>query len=209
MRTPEQLAEILEAKKYIARNETVLIRIVIKESERGVMLPQNAEEGSEYIVVGMGPKVEQLKIGDKVRMYGQKGIDWDYMPNTGKAMLSIPQKNIPYIEGNIIEENGGTAIVASGTDDVPEFDPNQFPDADISSVGPEKLAAAREINDAPINPDEGVLKFNINGDPMSIIVVPGESEEVLYGKITNLCRDKYGLGKLVHLKGDNYHWRTR
>lgn len=80
--------------KYIPRNDFVLIRIIqLDESPGGIVLPQISLEGKQYVVEAIGPKVEDLQIGDRVLMIGTAGEDYGYVPNR-MDLLVIKQANI-------------------------------------------------------------------------------------------------------------------
>lgn len=208
-----ELVKILDNGGLRARNEIVIIRVLIKETVKGMVMPQNTAEGAEYAVVGMGDQVKDLKIGDKVRMFGTENVDWAFVPNTDKKLLSIPQKNIPFVEGTVFGENCSNSMLAPLTeveDNIPEFNPNDYPDADLGSKAPENLALAAEVMAQVLPDDQDVIHFTINGDRMAVIVDMGDDEKTILEKTQRQCKLKYGNGKLVKLNADKtFHWRTR
>lgn len=69
----EKLKAELEllAKKYRPRNDVILLKTIdgIK-SEGGVIMPDVSAEGKANFIVAVGPKVEDLKFGDRVLIIG-------------------------------------------------------------------------------------------------------------------------------------------
>lgn len=82
-----------DATGMLPRGDNVIVRVVQHGAHKGLAMPDKAQEGKEYVVVGMGPKVEELEIGDKVLMAGTQGVDWDYLPGC-KDLLALKQGNV-------------------------------------------------------------------------------------------------------------------
>lgn len=60
--------------KYRPRNDKVLLRVIDRgQTESGLQLPQQSQEGQEVIVLAVGPKVEDLKKGDRVIIISEEG----------------------------------------------------------------------------------------------------------------------------------------
>ena len=79
------------------RNDFALIRVIMLDTnERGIAIPQGSMEGKQYLVEAIGPKVEGLKVGDRVLMVGQMGEDWGYLPGT-KELLVLKESNVVLI----------------------------------------------------------------------------------------------------------------
>lgn len=61
---------------YHPRNDFVVIRIVERgQTPGGVLTPEQSVEGKHFFVEAIGPKVEGLKIDDRVVLLGEKGRD--------------------------------------------------------------------------------------------------------------------------------------
>lgn len=76
------------------RNDNVLIRIVqVGKTDSGVLLPEISVEGKLFCVEAVGPKVDDLKVGDKVIMVGEINVDYGYVPGM-KDLLCIKQGNV-------------------------------------------------------------------------------------------------------------------
>lgn len=57
--------------RYVPRNDWCVIAIrKVEVLEGAIAMPDTAQAGKEFIVVAVGPKVENLKQGDKVLMTG-------------------------------------------------------------------------------------------------------------------------------------------
>lgn len=81
-------------KQYIPRNDFVLVRLSTVASNGGLILPQMSDQGMKWEVVAIGPKVEDLIVGDEVQMIGTQGED----------LLRLPREKDLYIskEANVI-----------------------------------------------------------------------------------------------------------
>jgi NADPH:quinone reductase-like Zn-dependent oxidoreductase len=83
-----------EKANYQPRNDKVLVRVLsIGKSEGGVALPEISIEGKEFVVEAVGPKVEDLEVGDRVLMIGKINEDYCFLPRSHE-LLVIPEKNI-------------------------------------------------------------------------------------------------------------------
>ena len=78
---------------YRPRNDLVLSRVVDTGEQRGILMPQQSIQGKRYLVEAIGPKVEDLQVGDWVFMTGQQKVDWDMLPFSND-LLTIRQENI-------------------------------------------------------------------------------------------------------------------
>lgn len=63
------------------RNDFVIVREEKLDEVRGLFMPQVSREGTTYVVESAGSKVTDLKPGDIVRINGERGTHWDYVPN--------------------------------------------------------------------------------------------------------------------------------
>lgn len=71
----------------IPRGELVVVREVVRDEIGGIKMPENSLEGREHYVEAIGPKVEDLNVGDRVMMNGQKNVDWAYIPGCGSLIV--------------------------------------------------------------------------------------------------------------------------
>lgn len=85
------------------RNDFVLIRISERERLGGVHVPGISQEAKLYHVEGLGPKVEGLRVGDRVLMTGTQGVDWSYVPGH-PSLLVIREGNVVLVFGPESEE---------------------------------------------------------------------------------------------------------
>jgi hypothetical protein len=79
-------------KRYTMRNDLVLLRRTI-EKVGGLVMPDLSSEGKVYTVIGMGPKVENLEIGDVIFLFAEKGDPFFNIPEE-EDLLSVREKNI-------------------------------------------------------------------------------------------------------------------
>jgi len=73
---------------YRPRNDIVVIKVVDKGKVRGIAMPDVAQEGKERIILAVGPKVEDLKVGDKVLVIGTPGQDLVRIPGELNLFLT-------------------------------------------------------------------------------------------------------------------------
>ena len=86
---------------YQPRNDYVLIRETQKSAlQNEVILPSKSFESKNFIVEAMGPKVENLSLGDIVLLVGKEGEDWGRIPRNN-SLLVTRENNILLIMGNI------------------------------------------------------------------------------------------------------------
>lgn len=69
-----------EKHKFRCRNDNVLLRIINIGSVGSVLIPEISAAGKEFRVVAMGPKVEGLKLNDRVLPSGSKGALYYELP---------------------------------------------------------------------------------------------------------------------------------
>ena len=82
---------------YRPRNDFVLVRIVeLGETKSGIAVQQISIQGKQFVVVAIGPLVEDLKVGDKVMMIGKVGDQYYPLPNY-KDLLVISEQNVVLI----------------------------------------------------------------------------------------------------------------
>lgn|ERR1700721_1912763 len=81
------------------RGDRVLVRVVdYGRNPSGIAMPDVSQEGKAYIVEAIGPKVEGLKVGDRVLVMGMKGVTYDFIPNSRDLFITA-EVNIPLIYG--------------------------------------------------------------------------------------------------------------
>lgn len=76
---------------YQPRNDFVLFKMVDTGSVRGILVPERSAQGKERIIVAVGPKVDGLKVGDKVLAIGTAGMDLIALPNDKDLFLTREQ----------------------------------------------------------------------------------------------------------------------
>ena len=85
------------------RNDFALIRVTQLGSVGGIAVPDTAVQGKQFTVEAVGPKVEDLMVGDKVLMVGsQQTGDWSFLPNH-RDLIIIREANIVLVYG---DDNG-------------------------------------------------------------------------------------------------------
>jgi hypothetical protein len=78
------------------RNEFVLVKIITKgETTTGIALPDASQEGKDYIVMAIGPKVEDLDVGDKIMVIGQANSTFAFLPSSNELFITS-EAFIPY-----------------------------------------------------------------------------------------------------------------
>ena len=85
----------------IPRNSYVVLQLVqVDESEGGVAVPQISAEAKRWFVVAIGPKVENLKVGDQVEAMGTVGEDIARLPgHYDKGLYITKEANILLVIG--------------------------------------------------------------------------------------------------------------
>lgn len=74
---------------FKCRGDWVLLRIIQREeSEGGVALPQIGDSGKENVVIATGPKVEHLKVGDKVLAVGGLNVNMFQLPRHNDLVVA-------------------------------------------------------------------------------------------------------------------------
>ncbi len=94
--------------RFVCREDFVLIRLVDTGRVGRVAVPQISSQGKRLIVVAIGPKVENLKVGDSVLSIGQVGVDAAQLPNDNDLFIT-KQSNIALIikDVQMTPESGG------------------------------------------------------------------------------------------------------
>ena len=79
---------------YKPRNDYVLVKIVdLGETPSGIATPQTSIHGKEFHVLAVGPKVDGLKVGDKVLMLGKVNVEYFQLP-MAKDLIAIKQEHV-------------------------------------------------------------------------------------------------------------------
>lgn len=73
---------------YQPRNTLVLIQIINLGKVGNVAMPDIAEAGKKNIVEAIGPKVEDLQVGDDVLVVGEEGKDFFFLPGTRRLLVT-------------------------------------------------------------------------------------------------------------------------
>lgn len=81
---------------YIPRNDFVVFKLIDKGKLRGINIPQISSQGKERVIVSVGPKVENLKPGDRVFAIGTVGEDVVMIP-TEQDLYLTRESNIVLI----------------------------------------------------------------------------------------------------------------
>lgn len=82
------------------RNDYVLVEIIeVGETDSGIALPQISIEGKEFHIRAIGPKVEDLTVGDKVLMKGRQGAEYYPLPGSNKLLVIQEQHVVLVYEG--------------------------------------------------------------------------------------------------------------
>ena len=89
--------------KFVPRNDFVLFRLVDRQMVRGVYVPQVSAQGKERVIEAIGPKVEDLKVGDKVFVIGEVGVDVVALPND-KDLYLTKQINVVLVVEEVQNE---------------------------------------------------------------------------------------------------------
>ncbi len=66
----------------------VFQRINRGETHSGIHVPDDSLEGVDHVVVAIGPKVVDLKVGDKIIALGKLGADYGEVPEHKKHFLT-------------------------------------------------------------------------------------------------------------------------
>ncbi len=83
--------------KVTPRNDYVVFRRVQRGTTlKGIHMPDKSLEGIDHVVEAIGPKVEDLKVGDKVLILGKLGEDYGELPNQ-KGLYLTRQNNIAIV----------------------------------------------------------------------------------------------------------------
>ena len=82
--------------KFKCRNDIVLFRM-ITEDVRGIAMPDKSMTAKVCIVEAIGPKVEDLQVGDRVFVAGKLGETCGAIPNSIDLYVT-PQQYVYLIE---------------------------------------------------------------------------------------------------------------
>ncbi len=84
-------------------NDKVLVRMVRAALVRGMIMPDIAQEGKQYLVEAVGPKVEHLKAGMKILVSGVQDIHWSFIPGFSDLFI-VSEKDVPLTYEELPEE---------------------------------------------------------------------------------------------------------
>lgn len=74
---------------YKPRGDRVLIRRVqVGETDSGIAVPDASIEGFYHVVEAIGPKVEELDVGDKVLLVGTQNVHYAFVPNSRDLIVT-------------------------------------------------------------------------------------------------------------------------
>ncbi len=80
------------------RNDWVLIEIIeLGKTPSGIAIPEISVEGKEFYVRNIGPKVEDLQIGDRVLMIGRQGVDYFPLPRSS-TLIIMREKDVILVD---------------------------------------------------------------------------------------------------------------
>ena len=85
---------------YKPRNDFVLFRVVPRKLVRGLAMPDRASEGKDIVIEAVGPKVEGLKVGDRVQAIGTNGQDLVSVPGESGLFLTREANVVLILEGD-------------------------------------------------------------------------------------------------------------
>ncbi len=92
MQFKEETTEPMKDLVFRPRNELVIVRVeTIDKNRAGIALPGTSLESKKYIVTSVGPKVEDLKVGDRVLINGEKGQEWQNIPGYNDLIVTHQQ----------------------------------------------------------------------------------------------------------------------
>lgn len=66
-------------------------------SDGGVVIPDISTHGKQRVIVAVGPKVEDLKAGDRVFIIGTPGQDFSQLPNFQDLFITR-QENVVLVD---------------------------------------------------------------------------------------------------------------
>ena len=83
--------------KFFPRNDGVIFeRVKRGQTPSGIIMPDKSLVGVDHVVRAIGPKVEGLKVGDKVMVLGSIGADYGQLANK-KGWFFTREANVAYI----------------------------------------------------------------------------------------------------------------
>lgn len=82
--------------KYQAREGYAIIRRNKFDKVRGIAMPDISNDGKQFIIESVGPKVEGLEEGDEVMILGVKGQEYADLPGE-PDLLVIDARLVPYV----------------------------------------------------------------------------------------------------------------
>ena len=81
---------------YQCREDFVLIKIIPRNSEGGLIYPDISQDGKDHFVINVGPKVEGLKKGDRVMSIAQQG-SFVFLPGRKMELYVTRATNIALV----------------------------------------------------------------------------------------------------------------
>lgn len=112
----------VEAVRPRPRNDFVIIREETVDMVRGLFMPQVTKEGKRQVVEAVGPKVEDLKVGDVCRIVGEpRSGHWSYLP--GFQNLIICREECVVVVYDAVKPG---APKAEPADPAPDIDPESL-----------------------------------------------------------------------------------
>ncbi len=84
-------------------NDKVLVRMVRAALVRGMIMPDIAQEGCQYVVEAVGPDVKRLKAGVKILVSGVRDVHWSFLPGYSDLFI-VSEKDVPLTYEEIPEE---------------------------------------------------------------------------------------------------------
>ena len=98
---------------YRVRGDFLLCKIIQQEKVGSLAMPQQSQEGKRFIVVGIGEKVKDIRVGERVILVASPG-EGSYYPIPNSSGLFVIKQDFAALVVEDEESNG-----CCGSDDHP------------------------------------------------------------------------------------------